>query len=227
MKHDDLQSQSPSRVIVNELAAQTTAQILLETGAVLIRPNDPFTLTSGRKSPVYVDCRKLISYPRARKQLIQMMTQKIYSDVGFESINVVAGGETAGIPYAAWMAEKMEVPMLYVRKKPKGFGRMAQIEGTFHEGDHVLLVEDMATDGGSKMIFVDALREAGAKINHCVVVFHYGIYPEGMELLSSHGITLHALATWWDIFDYAEKNHILDKESLIKLRNFLEKPNNF
>src|SRR3546814_16892712 len=83
---------------------------------------------------------------------------------GYESIDCIAGGETAGIPFAAWIAERLGLPMLYVRKKPKGFGRDAQIEGAFREGSRVLLVEDLATDGGSKLNFVDAIRRAGAEL---------------------------------------------------------------
>src|SRR3546814_10136010 len=90
---------------------------------------------------------------------------------GYESIDCIAGGETAGIPFAAWIAERLGLPMLYVRKKPKGFGRDAQIEGAFREGSRVLLVEDLATDGGSKLNFVDAIRRAGAEIAHTFVIF--------------------------------------------------------
>ena len=123
--------------------ARLTARILLEIEAVLFRPEDPFTFTSGRSSPVYVDCRKIISFPRARSALMDMGVELLSRDVGFESFDVVAGGETAGIPFAAWMAERMGLPMVYVRKKPKGFGRNARIEGTFPEGARVLLVEDV------------------------------------------------------------------------------------
>jgi len=148
--------------------AQITARILLETNSVLLRPDDPFTLTSGRKSPVYTDCRRLIAFPRARRRLMDMGAAMIEETVGFESLDVVAGGETAGIPFAAWMADRMALPMCYIRKKPKGFGRNARIEGALEEGQKVLLVEDLATDGGSKLSFVDGIREAGAECAHCL-----------------------------------------------------------
>ena len=111
-------------------------------------------------------------------------------DAGFEQFDAVAGGETAGIPFAAWMADRLELPMLYVRKKAKGFGRNAQIEGHLVEGQRVLLVEDMTTDGRSKVNFCNALREAGAKVEHVLVFFFYDIFPEGRTILSDLGVTL-------------------------------------
>src|SRR5215510_14892290 len=114
--------------------AETTAKMLLEVKAVLFFTYKPFIFTSGWASPVYIDCRKLIFYPRIWTQLIDFATATLARDAGFEQFDVVAGGETAGIPYAAWMADRMALPMQYIRKKPKGFGRNAQIEGDIREG---------------------------------------------------------------------------------------------
>ena len=97
------------------------------------------------------------------------------------------------------------LPMQYVRKKPKGFGRNAQIEGHLEAGDRVLLVEDMTSDGRSKVNFCKALREAGASVEHCFVVFFYDIFPEGKKILSDLGVTLHSLATWWDVLEAGEE----------------------
>ncbi|WP_455373545.1 orotate phosphoribosyltransferase [Limibacillus halophilus] len=205
-------------------AARTTARILLEIEAVLFRPEEPFTFTSGRKSPVYVDCRKIISFPRARARLMDLLVERVQDEAGFERFEAIAGGETAGIPYSAWIAERMGLPMLYVRKKPKGFGRNAQIEGSFKDGDRVLLVEDLATDGGSKMIFVDALREAGAECAHTAVIFHYGIFPEGVKALKDQGVTLHALCTWWDALAEAEEQGYLAQDGINSVRSFLNDP---
>ena len=140
--------------------AEIAADILLDIEAVHIRPQEPFTFTSGRLSPVYVDCRKIISFPRARARLMDMAVDLLGQQAGFEQFDAVAGGETAGIPFAAWIAERLSLPMLYIRKKPKGFGRNARIEGALAPGQRVLLVEDLATDGGSKLSFIDAVREA-------------------------------------------------------------------
>src|SRR6056297_312049 len=142
--------------------ARLTARMLLEIEAVHFNAAEPFTLASGLPSPPYIDCRKLISFPRIRSTLMDFLTVTVLREAGFEAFDTVAGGETAGIPFAALVAERMALPMSYVRKKPKGYGRNARIEGVLHEGDRVLLVEDLTTDGGSKLSFVDAVRETGA-----------------------------------------------------------------
>src|SRR5690606_31789448 len=140
-------------------------------------PDPPYKFTSGWASPVYIDCRKLISYPRLRQRLMAMAAHQVQEACGYEAFDAVAGGETAGIPFAAWLADRLQLPMLYVRKQPKGFGRNARIEGHLVEGQRVLLVEDLATDGGSKLAFADALREAGGVVDHAFVVFFYGVFP--------------------------------------------------
>ncbi|UCH75674.1 MAG: orotate phosphoribosyltransferase [Rhodospirillales bacterium] len=205
-------------------AARITAGILLETESVLMRPDNPFTLTSGRKSPVYVDCRRLIAFPRARRRLMAMAAALIEERIGFEALDVVAGGETAGIPFAAWIADLMMLPMCYVRKQAKGFGRNARIEGDLAPGQRAILVEDLATDGGSKLDFIEALREAEADCAHAFVIFHYDIFPAGIEKLRKAGVALHALATWWDVIALAESEGALDRDGLKTVRAFLEDP---
>ena len=139
--------------------ARLSASMLLEVEAVHFNAADPFTLASGLPSPVYIDCRKLISFPRIRATLMDFLAVTVMRDAGFEAFDNVAGGETAGIPFSAFVAERLALPMTYVRKKPKGYGRNARIEGVMNEGERVLLVEDLTTDGGSKLSFVDAIRE--------------------------------------------------------------------
>ncbi len=204
--------------------ARTTAGILMDIEAILFRPEEPFIFTSGRASPVYVDCRRIISFPEARGKLMDLGVELIERKIGRNAVDVVAGGETAGIPFAAWIAERLEKPMIYIRKKPKGFGRNAQIEGTFEDGARVLLVEDLATDGGSKLNFVEAIRTAGGEIGHTFVIFHYGIFPEGIAALAERGVALHALATWWDALGVAEERDYLSPEGLAEVRAFLEDP---
>ncbi|MEM1316122.1 MAG: orotate phosphoribosyltransferase [Pseudomonadota bacterium] len=182
-----------------ETAARLAARMLLEVEAVHFRADEPYILTSGLASPVYIDCRKLISFPRVRSALMDFAVARLMEDAGFERFGAVAGGETAGIPFAAWIAERLGLPMLYVRKKPKGFGRNAQIEGAFREGDNVLLVEDLTTDGGSKLTFAEALRTAGAEVTDTIVIFYYDVFPAARGNLAEHGLTLHALATWRDV----------------------------
>ncbi len=204
--------------------AAATARILLETRSVLFRPDEPFTFTSGRISPVYVDCRRLISFPRARAALMRLATEQLAEAAGAEAFDRIAGGETAGIPFAAWIADRLGLPMAYVRKKPKGFGRNAQIEGIVEEGDRLLLVEDLATDGGSKLNFVHALRQAGAEVAHCFVVFHYGIFPQSVADLAAEGVSLHALATWSDVVETADQAGAFTADQAASIRAFLADP---
>ena len=199
------QTAQPPRSASDSDAAEITARILLETQSVLFRPEDPFTFTSGRRSPVYIDCRRLISFPRARQKLMQLGADLIGRRAGYESIDAIAGGETAGIPFAAWIADRLSLPMLYVRKQPKGFGRNAQIEGELRDGQRVLLVEDLASEGTSKLNFVRAIRNAGGRIDHAFVIFNYGIFPQIETSLAAEGITLLALANWWDVAATAER----------------------
>ncbi|CAA6604674.1 MAG: orotate phosphoribosyltransferase [Alphaproteobacteria bacterium] len=205
-------------------AGLTVARILLEIKAINFRPEDPYKLTSGWASPVYIDCRKVISYPLARRKITELAAAAVEREVGFAGLEAVAGGETAGIPYAAWLADKLNLPMLYVRKKPKGFGRNAQIEGTFEEGDRVLLVEDLASDGASKVTFCKAIREAGGKIDHSLVVFFYGVFPGALKNLEEMGLNLHYLANWWDVLEVAEHAQSFDKKTLDQVRAFLYDP---
>ncbi len=171
----------PSSFLPKEEIARLTARMLLEIEAVHFNAKTPFTLASGLPSPTYIDCRKLISYPRIRATLMDFLTVTVMRDAGFEAFDNIAGGETAGIPFAALVAERLALPMTYVRKKPKGYGRNARIEGVMTEGQRVLLVEDLTTDGGSKLCFVDAIRETGATCAHTAVIFYYGIFPETAE----------------------------------------------
>ena len=205
-------------------AALTTARILLEIKAVNFRPEEPYTFTSGWKSPVYIDCRRIIYFPRARTKVCDLAVEKIGRHVGYETIEAVAGGETAGIPFAAWIAERMMAPMAYVRKKPKGFGRNSQIEGDVPEGKRTLLVEDLTTDGGSKIRFANALREAGAICDHTFVVFFYGVFPGSFETMKEMNLTLHHLCTWWDVLEVCRERPYFEESALREVRKFLEDP---
>ncbi len=200
------------------------AKHLLDIGAVLLRPESPFTLTSGRLSPAYVDCRKIISFPTARSALMDMAVQCLDRAVGLDRIDMLAGGETAGIPFAAFLAERTGKPMVYVRKKPKGFGRGAQIEGDLPTGARTVLIEDLATDGGSKMVFVQALRDAGAVCHHSFVLFYYGIFHGAVAALAAQDLALHHLATWHDVVALAKDQGSLDGARLHAVERFLADP---
>ena len=201
-----------------------TARILLDIKAVNFRPEDPYKLTAGWASPVYIDCRKIISFTAERRWIIAMAMETLGARVGWDNFDAVAGGETAGIPYSAWISEAASLPMLYVRKKPKGFGRDAQIEGDLKDGNRVLLVEDLATDGGSKLNFVNALRTAGAEVSETFVVFFYGVFAGAEDDLAKQGVRLHYLATWKDVLAEAEAGQDFPESTLAGVREFLADP---
>ncbi|MCQ0986176.1 orotate phosphoribosyltransferase [Jiella marina] len=206
------------------LIADTVARMLLEIEAVHFRADQPFTFTSGLASPVYIDCRKLISYPRIRAAIMDFAASVVLRGAGFEQFDTVIGGETAGIPFAAWLSDKLGLPMQYVRKKPKGFGRDAQIEGALAEGARVLLVEDLTTDGGSKVKFAEAINRAGANVTDTFAVFYYDIFPDTPERLQAAGMRLHYLATWWDVLRVCQEEERFSPQTLAEVESFLKAP---
>ena len=207
-----------------EEMARLSARMLLEIKAVHFNSAEPFIFASGLPSPVYIDCRKVISYPRIRSTLMDFLTVPVMRHAGVEAFDNIAGGETAGIPFAAMVAERLGLPMSYVRKKPKGYGRNARIEGEMREGQRVLLVEDLTTDGGAKLSFVDAIRETGANCAHTAVIFYYGIFPETTQRLADHGVALHHLCTWWDVLAEARAQGSFDAATISEVEAFLHDP---
>ena len=197
---------TPKKVI-----AQSTARMLLDIGAVHVNAVKPFVLTSGSISPVYIDCRKLISFPRIRAALMSYSVSLLAEAVGIEYFEAV-------------LSERLALPMLYVRKKAKGFGRNAQIEGHLESGSKVLLVEDLATDGGSKFMFADALRNAGANCDHILVIFYYDLFADAQKKLTEHGLNLHYLATWWDILTELKSLDRFDEKTVFTADAFLTDP---
>jgi orotate phosphoribosyltransferase len=214
----------PSSFPSKEEIARLTAGMLLEIGAVHFNSREPFTHASGKKAPTYIDCRKLISFPRIRSTLMDFLAATIMREGGFEAYDNIAGGETAGIPFGAMIAERLALPMTYVRKKPKGYGRNARIEGVMTEGQRVLLVEDLTTDGGSKLSFIDAIRETGATCNATAVIFYYGIFEGVEKTLGDHGVQLMYLCTWWDVLAEAKARGAFDTETLDGVEEFLRSP---
>ncbi len=210
---------------LDDKIARTTAKFLLEINAIHFNSVSPFTLTSGLKSPVYIDCRKLISYPKARNVLINFCSDIVVNKIGLDKVESLVGGETAGIPFASFLASKLELPMHYVRKKPKGFGVNNYIEGNNIKGKRVILVEDLTTDGGSKIKFCNSIRKAGAIVEETIVLFYYNIFDDVPDKLKKSGINLNYLACWWDILNYCkEDKSIIDKETIIQIEKFLIAP---
>lgn len=207
-----------------EAMAAQSARMLIEAKAILFSDGEPFTFTSGMKSPVYTDMRKIIAYPRIRARLCDFAVETIENEIGYLALDIIAGGETAGIPFAAWLADRFTLPMQYIRKKPKGFGRNAQIEGEVVPGARSLLVEDLATDGGSKVNFVNALRQAGQQCDHIFVFFFYDIFAKARDTMSALNAELHYLVTWRDILAEARRSAYFSKETLDRVEAFLDRP---
>ncbi|WP_353620656.1 orotate phosphoribosyltransferase [Paracoccus sediminicola] len=207
-----------------KLMARMTAKMLLELGAIRFASERPFTFTSGLASPVYVDCKRVISYPALRGTLVDFLLATIERDIGRDNFDVIAGGESAGIPFASWIAAKLSLPMIFVRKSPRGLGPNASIEGDLEPGARVLLVEDLTTDGASKLQFCKALRRAGAQVDHAVVLFFYNIYAETVSGLKRDGLELHWLSDWWAVLDAAREMDVFAGAELENLERFLHAP---
>ncbi len=207
-----------------QIIGSETAALLIEAKAILFAEAEPFTLTSGMKSPVYTDMRKVIAFPAIRSRLVDYAVETIAEEIGADALDVIAGGETAGIPFAAWISDRLALPMQYVRKKPKGFGRNAQIEGEVVDGARALLVEDLATDAGSKVAFVDALRRSGQVCGHAFVFFFYDIFPKARETMGALEVELHYLVTWPDVLEVARASGAFDSARLAAVAAFLQAP---
>ena len=202
--------------------SEEIAKILVDIKSINFSFKNYFTLTSGLKSPVYVDCRKIISFPDERDFIIDKSIQYL-NEKGIDD-ELIAGGETAGIPYAAFISQKLKKPMIYIRKKPKGFGINKQIEGQFKQSQSTLLVEDLATDGGSKITFVNAIREAGLVVKDIFVIFYYDIFDFEKSDLSKLDVKIHSLCTWHNVVTYLEKNSIYTETEINSLKEFLNDP---
>ncbi|MDP2645236.1 MAG: orotate phosphoribosyltransferase [Desulfobacterales bacterium] len=202
----------------NEMT-QLVAGFLWETGAIKISVDKPFQMTSGKFSPFYIDCRLLISFP-IQRDIITLYAQWVCEENRVEA-DYLAGGETAGIPFAAWLAEKTGKPFVYVRKSPKGHGLTSQIEGKTEPGKTVLLYEDLITDGKSKLNFISGIRQAGCGVEHCLVILDR--QEGGARLLADQGVQLHALLTIDNCFDVGLKNGFLSARDMDIINGYREK----
>jgi len=198
------------------------AEILINIESVKFSFDQPYTLTSGKKSPVYVDCRKIISYTKERNKVLDYAEQYIkQNNLSFE---ILAGGETAGIPYAAFLAERLQKPMIYIRKQQKGFGKNQQIEGNFNDNQKAILIEDLTTDGASKVVFIEVLRKFNINVSDIFVIFYYDIFNLSKTPLATLNVNMHYLCTWKNIINIVQKNKILSVNEINNLKYFLSEP---
>jgi orotate phosphoribosyltransferase len=207
-----------------KVMAELVAKMLWEIKAVHFNASQPYKLSSGMASPVYIDCRKLLSFPRVRSTVMDFAASVVLRDAGFEQFDCIAGGETAGIPFAALLADRLSLPMIYVRKQPKGHGRNAQIEGNMPEGSRVLVIEDLTTAGGSMFKFIDAIRAAGGIVDHGMALFYYNIFDEGALRFADGKVKLHHIATWREVLAVAKEQKLFDEKTLSEVEAFLDAP---
>ncbi len=199
----------------NKIIGKKVSKILLEKKCIEFNFQKKFMLTSGKLSPIYCDCRKLISFTSDRNSIINLAAKKLQSYKFLDSITNIMGGESAGIPYASLLAQKLKLPLTYVRKEKKKFGKKSQIEGIINVNDKVILVEDLMTDGGSKRNFVKAIRNVGAKLRAILVIFNYGINNDYL-MVNGEKIKIISLATWEDVLE------IIVEKKLFKIKDVNE-----
>ena len=204
--------------------SKVTARILIEIGAINFSLISPFKLSSGFLSPSYIDCRKIIAYPLAFKSITDLMIDTIKSDMAPQTPSYIIGGETAGIPFAAVIAQKMGLPMSYVRKQPKDYGKNKLIEGEILSGKNSLLVEDLMTDGKSKINFVNNIRAHNIHCDLSLVVFKYNIFNDATGDLERNNIDVHHLTDWEDVYNEMCSMNKFEAPLLSEIRKFLDDP---
>jgi orotate phosphoribosyltransferase len=188
---------------------KAVTRLLLEADAIQVSRGQPYILAAGWASPVYVDCRLLLGEPKLRCAATDLAADFAAATFPANSFDAIAGAETAGIPFASWLADRMALKFRYVRKRPLGIGKDAQVEGGPVEGLRVLLMDDLTTDGSSKLAFARGLRAAGAIVEHVLTIFYHDVFPGAEARLNNASLKLHALATWADV---------LRTESPVRLR---------
>lgn len=179
------------------------AQDLLDIKAVQINTTNYFTWTSGLKSPIYCDNRLTMSYPHVRQNITKAFIQQLQTMD--EKPDVIAGCATAGIPHAAWLADELNLPMVYVRSKPKEHGKGNQIEGYVEKGDRVIVIEDLISTGGSSIAAAQALQEEGAHVTHVLAIFTYGL-EKAKQNFQQAKLQCHAITTFDDVLDVLSRD---------------------
>lgn len=198
------------------MSEEKIAEILLKINAVSLRPNNPFRWASGILSPIYCDNRLLLSYPEERKIVANAFAEKA-EEIGLENFDVVAGVESSGIPHAAWLAELLNKPMVYVRKKQKEHGKENLVEGKMEKGQKVIVVEDLISTGNSLFSCVQGVREQGGIAEHCLAIFTYGM-QKSVQGAKEAKVQLHTLTNLSALVKAAaEKKYIEKKEIEIVL----------
>jgi orotate phosphoribosyltransferase len=205
---------------VSKRTSELAALMLWDAEAIMVNLDEPFKLVSGNYSPIYVNCRRVISDPTFMS-MFTALAQLIWKREGIK-VNVIAGGETAGIPFAAYLARSLSIPMVYVRKSKKVYGIANLVEGRLSKNAKVLLVEDLITDGKSKMGFIDALSDAGATVEHVLVLFDR--LQGGFEALQRRGVLLHKLTDMDTALGVAEVEKLLPNGHVEVVSEYIVSP---
>ncbi|MBB6636346.1 orotate phosphoribosyltransferase [Cohnella thailandensis] len=197
------------------------AKGLLSINAVALRPQESFTWTSGIKSPIYCDNRLTMSYPAIRDLIAEGFATIIREK--YPDCQAVAGIATGGIPHAAWVAQKLNLPMLYVRDKAKGHGKTNQIEGHFEPGQKVVLIEDLISTGGSSLKAAVAVREAGCEVQGVVAIFTYQ-FQNALDAFAAENIPLDTLSNYSALIKVAVESGAIREEDVARLQAWRENP---
>lgn len=213
----------PPRDAEDARIAKEVSLALLATGCIEVHTDEPFRLPSGWASPVYIECRRLISFPEIRRTLVRYALGLLRKRHALEGISAVAGAEASGIALAAWLADALELPMQYVRKQRKGLGPGRQVVGVVHPGETVLLVDDLMSGGRSIVNSCLAIAEAELQAKDAFVIFDYGTFPT-RNVLDTLGVKVHSLATWQDILVAARESATFQTRELLELETFLADP---
>ncbi|MFT4173520.1 MAG: hypothetical protein QM639_13225 [Rhodocyclaceae bacterium] len=193
-------SDTPPAALLSAAASARVAQVLVGLGCVRVTTAQPFVYTSGWASPVYIDTRLLMSDVALRREVMDLAAAALAPLVRDAGIDAVVGAESSGIASAAWLAERLALPMLYLRKRPMGWGSAARLEGRLPEAARLLYVDDVTTDARSKVAAAESLRGTGARVADCLVLVDYAIYPGSRHLLAEHALRMHALTNWEHLY---------------------------
>ncbi|WP_251854629.1 orotate phosphoribosyltransferase [Enterococcus italicus] len=200
------------------------AHELLAIKAVFLNPEEPFTWASGMKSPIYCDNRLTMSYPAVRKKIAKGLAEKIKAT--FPDVQVIAGTATAGIPHAAWVAELLDLPMVYIRSKPKDHGKGNQIEGRITPGQKMVVIEDLISTGGSVLEACAAAENEGANVLGVAAIFTYEL-PKGKENFENATTPLVTLTNYSTLINVAQEEAYIRPEQKDLLRKWKENPENW
>ncbi|MGG4458690.1 orotate phosphoribosyltransferase [Brevibacillus porteri] len=210
--------------MTTKTTAKHIAANLLEIGAVHLRPEQPFTWTSGIKSPIYCDNRITMSYPHVRRAIARAFADLIKEK--YPDAQVVAGTATAGIPHAAWVAELLDLPMIYVRDKAKGHGRQNQIEGALAAGQKVVVIEDLISTGGSSLKAAQAVQAEGGEVLGVVAIFSYQ-FPDAQALFEDAGIPCSTISNYTALLEVASEQGVITSEQEKVLGEWRKSPRTF